>query len=334
VHYGSMAIFRPDGSALLSIGDNASPFFMRSTAKPFQTLAFLERGGADYYQLEDQEIALMCASHSGTPAHLEVLQKLQDKVGIREEDLQCGAHMPFHTESANQLLRRGLPARNNHNNCSGKHTGMLAFAKKIAAPLDSYLENDHPVQRAILDTLADLCGMRSEDIELGVDGCTAPVFGLPLPHAAVAYARLCQPEYLPKNRAQACRLITRAMLAFPFMVAGPQRFDTDAMCVGGGAFISKVGAEGYMGVGIIPAKSKISQSTLAMTIKISDGDPNLRAFSVVALAALSALGILDVEQLDLLSAYNRRPLRNWRDKEIGEIRPTRDLLNRLDALRV
>jgi len=323
VHYGSLAIAKPDGSNLLTIGDSASPFFLRSSAKPFQTLAFLERGGAQFYQLEAREIALISASHSGTREHLDVLEALQKKTGVREDDLQCGTHMPFHAESANQLMQQGLQPYSNHNNCSGKHTGMLAFTRMIGAPLESYLENDHPVQQAILRTFAEMCSVEEQDIELGTDGCTAPVFSLPLSPAATAYARLCQPEGLPEKRAQACRLITQAMPAYAFMVAGPDRFDSDAMTAGGDAFISKIGAEGYLGMGIMPG----------LTLKISDGDLTLRAISVAALAVLSALGVLDDRQLEALKTYDRRSVRNWRGKEIGEIRPTRELMDRLKPLR-
>ena len=333
VHYGSLAICQPDGRPLLSIGDGESSFFMRSSAKPFQALAFLERGGAEFYRLEDREVALMCASHSGTPEHLETLERLQEKIGIREDDLRCGAHAPYHAESANRLLLAGEPPRANHNNCSGKHTAMLAFAGMIGAPPDCYLDNDHPVQRAILNTFAEMCDVRSDEIELGVDGCTAPVFGLPLANAAAGYARLCQPDNLQMERAQACRMITRAMTAFPFMVAGPGRFDTDGMEAGGGAFISKAGAEGYLGLGILPGKAKIAESALGIAIKISDGDPDRRATGVTALAVLSALGFLDARQTESLGAYGRRAVRNWRGEEIGEIRPTRELLEKLEALR-
>jgi L-asparaginase II len=332
VHYGSLAINQPDGRCLLSIGDGESPFFMRSSAKPFQALAFLERGGAEFYRLDDREVALICASHSGTPEHLETLEKLQEKIGIREDDLRCGAHAPYHTESANRLLLAGEQPHTNHNNCSGKHTSMLAFSKMIGAPLEDYLEPVHPVQQAILATFAEMCGVRTDEIELGVDGCTAPVFGLPLEKAAAGYARLCQPDNLPEKRAHACRLITRSMPAHAFMVAGPGRFDTDAMEAGNGAFISKAGAEGYLGLGSMPGKSSAGASALGMAIKISDGDLTHRATDVIALTILSRLGILDAHQMEALSAYGRRPVRNWRGKEIGEIRPTRELLDGLAGL--
>lgn len=332
VHYGSLCAALPDGSILFSLGDSHTKFFLRSSAKPFQALAFLERGGAERYHLEAREIALICASHSGTEAHIQSLETLQKKVGIDESNLQCGAHPPYSQKSADQLMQKGITPGPNHNNCSGKHTGMLAFAKMIGAPLDNYLEPSHPVQQAILNTFAEMCGLDPAVIELGTDGCTAPVFAVPLADAAAAYARLCQPEGLPEARAKACRLISAAMPAHSDMVAGPERFDTDGMAVGKGAFISKVGAEGYRALGILPGKAKGMDTSLGITMKISDGDPNLRAGAVAAMAILKALNVLDDEQSAALKIYDRRPVPNWRGKEIGEIRPTSELMQALTAL--
>jgi L-asparaginase II len=325
VHYGSLNLSQADGQVLLSLGDPRSPFFLRSSAKPFQLLAFLERGGIKHYSLEPREIAVMCASHSGTPAHIQVLEALQRKAGIDESLLQCGVHAPYHKPSADQLIKDGIPLRPNHNNCSGKHTGMLAFARMTGAPLDSYLENSHPVQKAILKTFAEMCEVDEGSVELGVDGCTAPVFAIPLQAAALGYAKLCQPDHLGKNRAASCRAITSAMSAHADMVAGPERFDTDGMTTGLGAFISKLGAEGYRGIGILPGKARGIESGLGLTIKVSDGDATYRATAVIAMAVLKALRVLDDHQIDALKRYDRRPVTNWRGKEIGEIRPSKEL---------
>ena len=332
VHYGSLCAVRPDGSMLFALGDTNTKFFLRSSAKPFQALAFLERGGAEHYHLQAREIALICASHSGTEAHIQALETLQQKVGIDESNLQCGAHLPYSQKSADQLMMQGITPRPNHNNCSGKHTAMLAFAKMIGAPLENYLEPSHPVQQAILKTFAEMCGQDIGEIELGIDGCTAPVFAVPLPNAAEAYARLCQPDELPEARAKACRLISASMPVHSDMVAGPDRFDTDGMAVGKGAFVSKVGAEGYRALGILPGKASGSEKSIGITMKISDGDPNLRAGAIVAVAVLRALKVLNGEQCTSLKAYDRRPVFNWRGKEVGEIRPTSELMQALAAL--
>ncbi len=329
IHYGSLAIAQADGKIVFSAGDMSSPFYLRSAAKPFQTLAFLEAGGAEEYSLTPQEIAIICASHSGTDDHVQVLEKLQEKIGIQESMLQCGIHPPFHAETARVKMMKGEAFHANQHDCSGKHSGMLAFAKMINAPLDSYLDPDHPVQQAMLRTFAEMCEVDVHDIPLGTDGCSAPVFAVPLPNSASAYARLCQPDGLAPKRADACRKITAAMMSYPYMVGGPLRFDTDIMSAGSGSLVTKIGAEGFHGIGVMPAQAAGFSTSLGIAIKIGDGDLSLRAGCVVALQVLKHLKVFCSEEIQELADYDRRPVKNWRGKNIGEIRPSAELMQAL-----
>ena len=329
VHYGSLSVVQPDGSILVSLGDIHNPVFLRSAAKPFQALALIEQGGMERYDLQPCEIAIICASHSGTDEHLKTLQSLHEKIGITESMLQCGVHPPFDGEAAKKLVREEKPLRPFHHDCSGKHTGMLAFAKMLGSPLDTYLDPGHPVQQCMLQTFAEMCGVDAAEVELGTDGCSAPVFAVPLPAAAQGFARLCHPVELENGRAHACSVITTSMSGCPLMVGGPGRFDSELMATARGKLVSKMGAEGYQGIGILPARGDWLESGLGITIKISDGDVPLRASSVVALAILQALGVLEPEPLHRLARFNRRPLINARGSVIGEIRPSQSLLQAL-----
>jgi L-asparaginase II len=328
-HYGSLAIAQPDGKIVFSLGDISSPVFLRSAAKPFQALAFLEAGGVERYALTEKEIAIMCASHTGTDDHVRVLEALQEKIGITESMLQCGIHAPYHSATAREKMLKGEAFHPNQNDCAGKHSGMLAFAKMIGAPMDSYLEPAHPVQQAMLKTFAEMCRVELDSIELGTDGCSAPVFAVPLKASAGAYARLCQPDEMTAKRADACRVITAAMRNQSFMIAGPQRFDTDLMTVAGGSVVSKIGAEGVNAIGVLPGKAARFKTSLGITIKICDGDLLLRAGCVAAIEALQQLGVLSAEQTLALFDHGRRPLKNWRGTVIGEIRPSAELVQAL-----
>ena len=332
-HFGSLAIAQPDGKVVFTLGDMDNPYYLRSSSKPFQTLAFLEAGGVDEYDLTLQEIALICASHSGTDEHVQVLEALQAKIGIQESMLQCGIHTPYDPVTAREKILKGEPFHANQHDCSGKHSGMLAFAKMIGAPTNNYLEPQHPVQQAMLRTFAEMCGVAVDSVQLGTDGCSAPVFAVPLPNSAAAYARLSQPDTLGEARAAACDKITTAMMAHPFMVGGPQRFDTDIMSSAGGSLVTKIGAEGFHGIAVMPSHSGVFSSGLGIAIKIADGDLALRAGCVVAIQVLKSLKVLCSEELHDLADYDRRPVFNWRRKEIGEIRPTPELLQALDQLK-
>lgn len=323
IHFGAFAIVDARGRLLAHQGDPQTVTFLRSTAKPFQALPFIERGGQSAFGFEPREIALMCASHSGTDDHVATVQAMQAKIGVALEHLQCGFHYPFHEGTADAMKIRGEQPTAYRHNCSGKHTGMLAHARLLGASLENYLEIDHPVQQSILQTFAEMCDLPIEQVELGIDGCSAPNFATPLYNAALAYARLADPHGLSAERAAACQTITRAMMAHPDMVGGPERFDTLLMELTRGRIFSKAGAEGYQGLGLLPGALGADSPGIGIAIKISDGDPSSRARNGVALAILQGLGALSESELLALSVFGpQRQIYNYRKLHIGEIRPS------------
>jgi L-asparaginase II len=247
-------------------------------------------------------------------------------VGVQESDLLCGTHPVYHQPTQEALIRRGESPTPNRHNCSGKHTGFLAQAVLRALPKEDYINPAHPVQQSVLQTFAEMVNYPPEKITLGIDGCSAPVFGAPLYHAAWGFARLADPRGLPEKRAQACRRVTRAMAAEPFMVAGPDRFDTLAMQVGRGKFICKAGAEGYQAIAVMPGALGENSPALGIVFKVADGDPSGRARPVIAVEILRQLGLITQDEINAtLAKLAARRLTNWRGLEIGEIRPVFEL---------
>jgi L-asparaginase II len=292
---------------------------MRSSAKPFQNLPLLERGGSSFFGFSLQQIAVMCASHSGTDAHVKVITSIQEKIGVSEDDLLCGVHTPLDKETADRLKREGVEPSPNRHNCSGKHSGMLALAKLMDVSSKDYINPSHPIQGVILQALADMCDLGIEEIHIGVDGCSVPTFGLPLRSAATAFARLGDPAGLPEVRAGACRTVWQAMTTYPDMVAGPNRFDTHLMQASGGLLLTKGGAEGYQGISIAPGTLEQNSPALGVALKIADGDRGGRARSVLAMSVLKELGALNEGQLHNLSDFGTRPFNNWRGIQVGEL---------------
>src|SRR5688572_10923426 len=171
LHAGALAIADNQGRLIASYGDPEAVTFLRSTAKPFQALAMVETGAAEAYDLTPREIALTCASHKGMDMHAEVAASIQDKIGVGEDDLLCGVHEPQDQATARRLLQAGESPTPNRHNCSGKHSGMLVLARHHDWPLSNYVRPDHPAQRLILKTFAEVCGLAPADILVGVDGC-------------------------------------------------------------------------------------------------------------------------------------------------------------------
>ncbi|NOY98607.1 MAG: asparaginase [Chloroflexi bacterium] len=331
IHYGAAAVVDVSGKLLAWIGDPQSVTFLRSAAKPFQALPFIERGGARTFGLLPREIAQICASHTGSDMHVATVRGIQAKAGLRESDLQCGVHIPFDKAAADRLFLSGEKPTPCHHNCSGKHTGMLAHAKMRGLPLDTYLDLEHPIQQDILSTFAGMCELAPEEIHLGTDGCSAPNFAVPLYNAALGYARLCDPHDLPDIRAEACRAVTAAMMAHPEMVSGYGRFDTRLMQVGGGKIVVKGGAEGYQCAGLMPGALGAGSPGVGIALKVSDGDIPKRGADgefrsrvrpAVMLEILRQLGALDESQLADLSGFGPvKAVRNWRELVVGESRP-------------
>jgi L-asparaginase II len=325
VHNGAIAVVDAIGQLAAWYGDPNAVTFLRSTAKPFQALPFIEHGGHNQFSLTSREIAMICASHSGTEEQVRVVQSIQAKTGVSESDLLCGAHYPYHEPTAEAMRERKEQPRPNQHNCSGKHSGMLAYARWLGLSTADYINPQHPIQQEILRTFAGMCELPVEQVGLGMDGCSAPNFAVPLRDAAFALARLCDPDdgaVFPPERRAACQTIVSAMVNHPDMVGGPGRFDTRLMEVGNRRILVKGGAEGYQGVGLLPGALGPGSLALGITIKISDGDFRSRARPGVTLEVLRQLEVLSQPELDLLSDFGPTiPVENWRKIKVGQGRP-------------
>lgn len=322
IHYGAFAVVDRNKKLIACHGNPQATSFLRSSAKPFQALPLIEAGGKQRWALTSQEISIMCASHAGTDEHVQVLTKLQVKIQVKETDLLCGIHMPTDDKTHDTLLQRGERPTPNRHNCSGKHTGMLAYAKMIHASTENYIDFEHPIQQKILETFSDMCDLPIQDIALGMDGCSAPVFAVPLENAAYGYARLCDPSELDPNRAAACQTITQAMMEYPRMVSGPGKFDTRLMEVCRGKIVSKGGAEGYQQIGIMPGVLAKDSPGIGIALKITDGDSPYRARPSVILEILHLLGAITPEELQQLEEFGPQlPVKNWRNIVVGKAYP-------------
>jgi L-asparaginase II len=323
IHYGAVAVVNAHGQLVASFGNPQATTYLRSSAKPFQAIPFIEHNGKAQFNLSQREIALMCASHAGTDEHVAVLNKIQDKANLSESDLMCGVHPPYDTATAKALQERGEQPTPNRHNCSGKHTGMLAYAHMRDWPANEYINQEHPVQKNILTAFSEMSGVPREEVEIGIDGCSAPNFAIPLRNAALAFARLCDPSGFSQTRKTACKTIVAAMTDHPFIVAGPERFDTRLMEVTGGRVVTKGGAEGYQAIGLLPNVLSTNSPALGIAFKVSDGDLRSRARPAITIEILRQLQVLSQSELEELAAFGPSiPIHNWQKKEVGKTRPS------------
>ena len=319
IHHAAVAIVDVSGRLVASLGNPHVVTYMRSTAKPLQALPLLESGAPAQFDFSEKEIALVCASHSGTDMHVRVAQGILNKIGLSESDLKCGTHPPFDRAIAEELVRSGQEPTPIRHNCSGKHAGMLAYARHMNYSVDAYLEMSSPVQKGIVSAVTAMTGVTPF---MGVDGCSAPNFAVPLYAAAWAYAKLADPASLPPECAAASGTAVRAMINHPELVAGEGRFDTHLMRAGRGQLVSKGGAEGFQGIGIFPGVLGPDRPAYGVAIKIADGANVHRSVSIVALSVLHQIG-LRIEQEDRdqeLELFQTYRVHNCRGLDVGEAR--------------
>ena len=334
-HFGSIVVVDSNGKLLHSYGDPDTVAFLRSSAKPFQALPFVERGGVEHFNFTQSELAISCASHETAQVHLDTVNAMQAKIGIQEGDLQCGAHLPGDSAMLKMVIQQNITPTPNFNNCSGKHTAMLAHAKMRGLPLENYLDPGHPIQQDILAAFSEMCGIEKEKVELGVDGCSAPNFAVPLINAALGMARLCDPRALTETRATACRKITTAMTTHPEMVSNYGEFDCELMTAGAGKIITKRGAEGFQLIGLMPGV--YGANGIGIAFKVTDGDASrmnedlessARVRPAITLEILRQLKALNESQLKSLEKFGPvKQLVNHRGIVTGESHPVFSLVS-------
>lgn len=263
-HRGSFCVVDKKGEVIWSMGDIQQLSFPRSALKYFQQIPFLLSGGFDHLGFGPKELAIMCASHNGEDMHLTVVNDVLSKVKLNKDSLQCGAQQPTRKSDYIRLIKNDLGPSCIHNNCSGKHAGFLAYCVQQDYSIIDYLNLQHPLHQAIKAVTAQFCEMNSDDLSVGVDGCSAPIFGMPLYNQALAYKNLIAP--MPwKNEAMdsACKRIVHAVTNYPELIAGTKRYCTDLMRVTNGRIVGKTGADGVYCLSI-PEKTGVLLSKLTM----------------------------------------------------------------------
>ncbi|HLQ38389.1 MAG TPA: asparaginase [Planctomycetota bacterium] len=315
-HRGAVAVWH-DGDLLFGAGMVDRPVFCRSAVKPFQALPLFERGVVERLGLTTGEIAVLCASHDGTPLHVAVVRTFLARGSFGERQLGCGPHAPFDPAARSALLLAGQKPQKVHNNCSGKHTGFLHLARDCGDDLDGYLASDNHSQGEVHAAIAAMAGVTAP-IPLGTDGCGAPTFELPLSALARAFARLANPIGLPAVRSAACRAILHAAGAEPELLAGPTRFCTALLRTQPGRMFAKNGAEGVYAVGLAPDPARRRcPGGVGIAIKVQDGSE--RAYQPVVVDLLLALGCWPQVPQSLCD-WHVQPLRNTRGEPTGEVR--------------
>ncbi|MBK1687907.1 asparaginase [Rubrivivax gelatinosus] len=316
-HRGAWAVVDADGDVVASAGDIDRPIFPRSAVKLLQALPLVESGAAERYGLNDEQLAIACASHNGEPRHVAVAASMLAAAGVDDAALECGAHWPYRDVVQREMAAAGSTPTALHNNCSGKHAGFVCLGCLLAGDADKraflsgYVKPEHPVMREVSDAIEAATGWRLADTPRGTDGCSIPTYAIPLRHLALAFARAGSGIGLREGRARAAKRLMAAVTAEPFMVGGSGRFDTRIIERLGERVFCKVGAEGVF-------CAAFPKAGLGVAVKMDDGAS--RAGEVVMAALIERFVRLDEAERGFVHAFADQPLVNWNGLDVGRLR--------------
>jgi len=313
IHLVDIALVDSTGKLVDGWGEANRPTLPRSSLKPIQATPLITEGIADSAGLNTEQLAVACSSHNGEPRHVQVVDRWLDMMGFSHAVLECGAHAPSNPQAARDLVLAGIEPDSRHNNCSGKHAGMLSTAHHLDEPLTGYTQPTHPVQQRILGTLEAMCGINLSQAPRGTDGCSVPTWAIPLSNLAYAFAHLGAPDGLPPARAEAARRLRSAVTAEPFMVAGTDRYCSTLMSVAGEAIFVKTGAEGVF-------CAALPEYGLGVALKCDDGAA--RGSQYMLTAVLQRIGALNDEIAAQLDTIVTVPIENCNGAPVGLVRPS------------
>jgi len=309
VHCGSVVIVDSIGKILYQAGDPYFFTFLRSSAKPFQVLPLIESGAAQEFGFTAKELAIMAGSHNGEPQHVKVVQGILKRIGLSGSYLKCGTQPPLYYTVKGILPRREEKFGVLQHNCSGKHSGMLANCVYQGWDTKDYLNPKHPLHRRILQIISDLCEYPARRIKIGIDGCSAPNFALPVKNMALGFAKLAAAE----SNSNGLGEILKAMRQYPEMVSGQGRLDFALSQINSGKIVAKAGAEALECLGVIGPD-------IGLAVRIYDG--NNRAVGCVVAEALRQLGLVKNSDRKKLGNFVRPRIKNFANKVVGYIEPS------------
>ena len=311
VHAGAIAVVDASGVLQASLGDPHAMAFTRSTLKPFQALPFLQGGGVQHFDFTLAQTALLCASHNGEDMHVVQVDGMLQKIGHTHRSLQCGCHVPLRFSYGGVTPPADAQYDERYNNCSGKHTGFVAFCVQHGLSLENHLAPEHPLQVAIHQAVMRVARCEASSLVAGTDGCSAPNYAMPLSKLALCFARLASGAQ-DAEFGEHFALLANAMGQHPEMVSGTGRNDLAFTQAGRGDWITKIGADGVQVIASIKRRE-------AIAIKIISG--HMPALYAAAVETMDQLGWLDAPQRELLDPWRHQTLLNARGKLVGDVRP-------------
>jgi L-asparaginase II len=309
-HRGAYVVVDASGKIIAQAGDIERAIFPRSAIKSMQALPIFAREAEGKFHHSDEELALACASHHGEEAHVATASGLLGRLGLSAADLECGAHPPTNPAAREALREEGAEPSPLHNNCSGKHAGMLSVALAMGVPTSGYVGREHAVQQEVRAAVEAVIGEALSEDRCGTDGCSIPTYAAPLRAFALGFARMATGAGLPPNLARAAQRLLDAATKHPHLVAGTGHADTLIMGAFAGRVMQKIGAEGVQ-CGAIRDKG------WGYALKCDDG--HMAASQAMLAGLMLKIADPDAAQSRVLEQLARQPIKSVRGAQVGEL---------------
>jgi L-asparaginase II len=311
VHCGSVAVVDPKGKLIYSCGDPYFVTYLRSSAKPFQTISLITSGAAKEFGFSQKEIAILSGSHNGQRIHTNTVKSILNKIGLSEKNLQCGVHVPHYYTANNITPPPGKKFTPVHHNCSGKHSGILALCVYFGWDIKSYLDKSHPAQKMILKAISEICRYPEKKIGIGIDGCGVPVHAMPICNMALGFSNLVNFNSRDEKTSEAYKLIVDSMREYPEMVSGEGRLDLCLATASKNNILTKAGGEALSCSGIL-------DRGWGMAVKIADGTQ--RAIGPAVVETLRQMELLNEKQISKINKFSHPLIKNFRGDQVGYIK--------------
>lgn len=273
IHESKCVIKNYNLKTIFSTGHENDMTYPRSAIKIFQAVPFIQSKAYKKYKLNQQQVAISCSSHCGEPIHLKVLKEWIEKTNINISSLRCGVHNPLNLISSNKLLLSNNIPNQLHNNCAGKHLGMITGSIMNGMKITNYENINHPYQKLIKKSLEYFTENKINKIQNGIDGCSAPQYAFPLKNLSISMINLLKNYLENKKYTNEIRILLQAISKYPELTGSKTIYPSQLMLATNGKIFSKAGAEGVL---LFAHKEK----KIGGTIKVKDG--NERAIPSVA----------------------------------------------------
>lgn len=310
-HIVDVVVLDQQGRLVKSWGEPERPVYPRSAIKFAQATLLAEKVNFEKWHLSERHLALACSSHRAEAQHVNLVDEWLQAMGLSVADLECGPHYPGEREMEIKLIEQGRLPDARHNNCSGKHCGLLNVCLEKALPTKHYSDYKHPLQQMLRQTLSELGSVDYQKLPWALDGCQIPTYRISLEVLARTLGHFLPSAVAPVGlQAKAQQKILKSVQSQPFLLGGQRSLSSVVTALTKGQVVAKTGAEGVFTLLFL-------QEKLSVALKVRDGATRASEATVIHLLKEFSPSSIALES----EIFKTHPqiLKNWSQSNVGKV---------------